>query len=140
MSVRSEPPTHTSVSHSLASPLIPLLPHWVLPAVLTPLRLHALHSLLSGCVSRCMLSAPLILGNDPRHMNSATLDILLAPEVLAVSQDALALQARKVGDCHPIGCCVLCISRGGRVVPIVWLRGITITGRLLSIKSHISHT
>lgn len=49
------------------------------------------------CVSRCMLSAPLILGNDPRHMTSATLDILLAPEVLAVSQDALAMQARKVG-------------------------------------------
>ena len=43
-----------------------------------------------------MLSAPLILGNDPRHMNTPTLDILLAPEILALSQDALALQARKV--------------------------------------------
>jgi len=45
-----------------------------------------------------MLSAPLILGNDPRHMNSPTLDILLAPEILALSQDPLALQARKASE------------------------------------------
>ena len=44
----------------------------------------------------CMLSAPLILGNDPRHMTSTTLDILRAPEIIALSQDPLAKQARKV--------------------------------------------
>ena len=45
----------------------------------------------------CMLSAPLILGNDPRHMTKATLQILTAKEVIAISQDTLAKQARKVG-------------------------------------------
>lgn len=46
----------------------------------------------------CMLSAPLILGNDPRHMSRATLDILLASEIVALNQDALGKQARKVGE------------------------------------------
>ena len=61
-----------------------------------------------------MLSAPLILGNDPRHMTSATLDILLAPEILALSQDALGKQARKVWGIYqgyikmsmPHSCCL----------------------------------
>ncbi|GAX82413.1 hypothetical protein CEUSTIGMA_g9841.t1 [Chlamydomonas eustigma] len=44
----------------------------------------------------CMLAAPLILGNDPRHMTTSTLDILLAPEILALSQDVLGKQARKM--------------------------------------------
>ncbi|KAG1676530.1 hypothetical protein FOA52_000073 [Chlamydomonas sp. UWO 241] len=44
----------------------------------------------------CMLAAPLILGNDPRHMTQATLDILLSPEIVALSQDSLGRQARKV--------------------------------------------
>ncbi len=51
----------------------------------------------------CMLSSPLILGNDPRRMTGATLDILLAPEVLALSQDALGKQARKVRK----SCCIV---------------------------------
>ena len=44
----------------------------------------------------CMLAAPLILGNDPRHMTRATLDILLASEIVALNQDPLGKQARKV--------------------------------------------
>ncbi|MEW5299930.1 MAG: hypothetical protein WDW36_002899 [Sanguina aurantia] len=44
----------------------------------------------------CMLASPLMLGNDPRVMRKATLDILLAAEVVAVNQDALGQQARKV--------------------------------------------
>ena len=43
----------------------------------------------------CMLAAPLILGNDPRHMSSNTLSILLADEVVALNQDALGKQALK---------------------------------------------
>jgi hypothetical protein len=50
-----------------------------------------------------MLSAPLILGNDPRHMTHATLEILTAPEVLAISQDSLAQQAVKVGAAATAG-------------------------------------
>ncbi len=46
---------------------------------------------------RCMLSSPLILGNDPRTMSKATLSILLAKEIIALNQDPLSKQARKVG-------------------------------------------
>ncbi|GFR39915.1 hypothetical protein Agub_g421, partial [Astrephomene gubernaculifera] len=44
----------------------------------------------------CMMAAPLILGNDPRVMSKATLQILLAREVLAVNQDALGAQGKPV--------------------------------------------
>ncbi|PNW88365.1 hypothetical protein CHLRE_01g026250v5 [Chlamydomonas reinhardtii] len=44
----------------------------------------------------CIMAAPLILGNDPRAMSKATLEILLAREVLAVNQDPLGLQGRPV--------------------------------------------
>ena len=44
----------------------------------------------------CMLAAPLILGADPRHMSAATLRILTAPELISISQDPLARQARRV--------------------------------------------
>lgn len=51
----------------------------------------------------CMLSAPLMLGNDPRSMTKATLSILTNPELLAISQDPLAKQAKKVNKlaCGP---------------------------------------
>jgi alpha-galactosidase len=71
-----------------------------------------------------MLSSPLILGNDPRHMSRATLDILTAPEVLAISQDALARQAVKVrlpgaGEwrCSGAGRCKGCGRRSTRRPP-----------------------
>ncbi|GIL59411.1 hypothetical protein Vafri_14096 [Volvox africanus] len=44
----------------------------------------------------CVMAAPLILGNDPRNMSKATLQILLAREVLAVNQDPLGAQGRPV--------------------------------------------
>lgn len=44
----------------------------------------------------CMLSAPLMLGADPRHLSTAALRILTAPELLAINQDPLARQARRV--------------------------------------------
>lgn len=44
----------------------------------------------------CMLSAPLILSADPRHLSAATMRILTAPELLAINQDPLARQARRV--------------------------------------------
>lgn len=41
----------------------------------------------------CMLAAPLISGNDLRHMPRQTLDILANKEVIAVDQDALGVEA-----------------------------------------------
>jgi alpha-galactosidase len=44
----------------------------------------------------CILAAPLIAGNDVRHMSPETAEILLNREVIAVDQDALGLQGRRV--------------------------------------------
>ncbi len=43
----------------------------------------------------CMLAAPLISGNDLRHMNPQTLAILTDKDVIAVDQDPLGIQAMK---------------------------------------------
>lgn len=43
-----------------------------------------------------MLAAPLIAGNDLRAMSATTREILLAPEVIAVDQDARGEQAQRI--------------------------------------------
>jgi alpha-galactosidase len=43
-----------------------------------------------------MLAAPLIAGNDVRGMDAQTRAILLAPEIIAIDQDPLGRQARRV--------------------------------------------
>jgi len=43
----------------------------------------------------CMLAAPLISGNDLRHMNPETLKILTDKDVIAVNQDPLGIEALK---------------------------------------------
>lgn len=43
-----------------------------------------------------MLAAPLIAGNDARDMDAKTRGILLAPEIIAIDQDPLGRQARRV--------------------------------------------
>ncbi len=43
-----------------------------------------------------MLAAPLMAGNDLRDMSAATRAILTAPEVIAIDQDPLGRQARRV--------------------------------------------
>lgn len=40
----------------------------------------------------CMMSAPLILGNDVRTMSDETAAILLDREVIAIDQDSLGVQ------------------------------------------------
>lgn len=50
----------------------------------------------------CMLSAPLILGNDPRRMRRSTLRILTARELIAINQDPLGQQARRVWSDGPL--------------------------------------
>ena len=44
----------------------------------------------------CLLSAPLIAGNDLRNMSSDIKEILTNKEMLAVDQDALGMQGRRV--------------------------------------------
>jgi len=46
----------------------------------------------------CIMAAPLLAGNDLRNMSQATIDILTAPEVIAVDQDPLGIQGRRVRD------------------------------------------
>ncbi len=43
----------------------------------------------------CLLAAPLIAGNDMQNMSTATREILLNPEALAVDQDPLGIQGFK---------------------------------------------
>jgi len=43
----------------------------------------------------CMLAAPLISGNDLRHMNPQTLKVLTDKDVIALNQDPLGIQALK---------------------------------------------
>jgi alpha-galactosidase len=43
-----------------------------------------------------MMAAPLIAGNDVRHLNAETRSILLNADVIAVDQDALGRQGRRV--------------------------------------------
>ena len=50
----------------------------------------------------CMLSSPLVAGNDVRTMSNATRAILTNAHAIAVNQDALGLQATLVnGSAHP---------------------------------------
>jgi alpha-galactosidase len=48
-----------------------------------------------------LLAAPLMAGNDLRSMSAETREILTNPEVIAVDQDALGMQGRKVRDNGP---------------------------------------
>ncbi len=45
-----------------------------------------------------LMAAPLIAGNDLRNMSQATIDILTAPEVIAINQDPLGNQGVLVGN------------------------------------------
>jgi alpha-galactosidase len=46
----------------------------------------------------CMLAAPLITGNDLRHMNPETLKILTDKEIIALNQDPLGIEALKYSE------------------------------------------
>jgi alpha-galactosidase len=48
-----------------------------------------------------MLSAPLLLGNDIRAMTPETKALLMNREVIAIDQDILGIQARRLGDPGP---------------------------------------
>jgi alpha-galactosidase len=44
----------------------------------------------------CLMAAPLLLGNDPSNMTEATKRILLNAEMIAVDQDSLGIQGKRV--------------------------------------------
>jgi alpha-galactosidase len=80
----------------------------------------------------CMLAAPLISGNDLRHMAKPTLEILTDKDVLAVNQDALGVQGfvystndnvevwfkPLIGDSWAM--CVLNRNKGARKISFDW--------------------
>lgn len=63
-----------------------------------------------------MLAAPLIAGNDVAHMDGATHDILTNAEVIAVDQDALGVQGRRVYKGEGQEVWVRPLADGGRAV------------------------
>lgn len=69
-----------------------------------------------------MLASPLILGNDPRTMTRATLSILTAPEIIAINQDPLGRQARKVWSQGELSIWVKPLQ-GGRVATMLFNAG-----------------
>jgi alpha-galactosidase len=69
-----------------------------------------------------LFAAPLMAGNDLRNVSKETLDILTNREVIAVDQDALGMQGRKVRDNGPQEVWVKPLADGSRAV-ILFNRG-----------------
>jgi alpha-galactosidase len=46
----------------------------------------------------CLMASPLLCGNDIRNMNQATREILLNREIIAINQDPLGKQAKRIRD------------------------------------------
>jgi alpha-galactosidase len=69
-----------------------------------------------------LFAAPLMAGNDVRAMPRETLDLLTNREVIAVDQDALGMQGRKVRDNGPQEVWMKPLADGSRAV-ILFNRG-----------------
>jgi alpha-galactosidase len=69
-----------------------------------------------------LFSAPLMAGNDLRNVSRETLDILTHPEVIAVDQDALGIQGRRVWDRGPQEVWMKPLADGSKAV-ILFNRG-----------------
>jgi len=69
-----------------------------------------------------LFAAPLMAGNDLRSMSPDTLDILTNREVIAVDQDPLGMQGRKVRDNGPQEVWVKPLADGSRAV-VLFNRG-----------------
>jgi alpha-galactosidase len=65
-----------------------------------------------------ILAAPLMAGNDLRSMTAETRDILTNREVIAVNQDSLGRQGRKVRDDGDLEVWVRELADGGRAVAL----------------------
>lgn len=64
----------------------------------------------------CLLAAPLLAGNDLTQMTPATLAILANREAIAVDQDSLGLQARRVLQIGPVEVWVKPLHDGSKAV------------------------
>ena len=60
----------------------------------------------------CMLSAPLVLGNNLIEMNSKTLEILKNPDLIAIDQDSLVKPATLVFEKEKIQIWIKQLSNG----------------------------
>jgi alpha-galactosidase len=70
----------------------------------------------------CLFAAPLMAGNDLRTMSKETIEILTNREAIAVDQDPLGMQGRKVRDNGPHQIFVKPLADGSRAV-ILFNRG-----------------
>ncbi len=61
----------------------------------------------------CMMNSPLLAGNDLRSMTPATVAILTHPEIIALNQDPLAYQARRLRDDGDSELCHRAVPRSG---------------------------
>jgi alpha-galactosidase len=66
-----------------------------------------------------ILAAPLMAGNDVRSMTDATRAILTAPEVIAVDQDPLGRQGKRVNMAHGVEVWVREIAGGARAIVLL---------------------
>jgi alpha-galactosidase len=64
----------------------------------------------------CLLAAPLLAGNDLTQMTPATLAILANAEAIAVDQDSLGIQARRVRQVGPVEVWVKPLHDGSKAV------------------------
>ena len=66
-----------------------------------------------------LLGAPLVVGNDPRHLEEGTKQILLNREVIAVDQDPAQVRGKVLSRVHDIEIWTKPLSDGSTVVGIV---------------------
>ncbi|KAK1399320.1 Alpha-galactosidase [Heracleum sosnowskyi] len=92
-----------------------------------------------------LMKAPLLIGCDVRNMDRKTLEILSNREVIAVNQDELGVQGRKVNVTGTDGCQQVWAGplSGNRMVVALWNRcskagTIKVTWDVLGIQSFIS--
>jgi alpha-galactosidase len=63
-----------------------------------------------------LLAAPLLAGNDVRHMDQATVELLTNAEVIAVDQDSLGLQGHRVWQEGPLEVWSKALANGSQAV------------------------
>jgi len=85
----------------------------------------------------CTMAAPLLMGNDLRKLAPPMKAILQAPEVIAVDQDALGKQGRRVAQdksfCGAYDVWAKPLA-GGDLAVVLWNRGVCGTHRQLTVS------
>lgn len=89
-----------------------------------------------------MLAAPLMAGNDPRNMTQEVHEILTNKEVIAIDQDSLGIQGRRVKKNGDLEVWAKQLKDGGRAVAL-FNRGaskqeISVTWQELGYPGHLS--